>query len=239
MPAGLDTYRIRARWAPALLAATPAVAVGVALLPLLPGAQKLWSILGLAVPTFAALVARRAGNQIQPDLWASWGGPPSLAILRFKGSKDPVEIERRHRHVEAVLGGGLRLPTADEELVDPVAADGRYSSALDRLRNQVRGVSDNELLNVENRNYGFARNLMGLRPWGERVAWIALFLAIAGGLTVAVFLDWRSAIPFLLPTISSLGALIAWRFVDSDFVQPSAQAYADRLAEAIDGLPGS
>lgn len=236
MTTGLDLYSVRARWAPAILSAIPALAFGVSMLPLLEGVEKLWSLIGIAVPTFAALVARRAGNRVQPGLWESWGGAPSLSILRFSQSGDQVETERRHARLEELLGGGVRLSTATEEAADPESADARYSSALNRLIGKVRGQAQFHLLNVENRNYGFARNLFGLRTWGVRLAWATLGLAILGIGLLASIQGWSSSAPLLLPATTSAVALIGWKFVDADFVKPSAVAYAARLAETLDAL---
>src|SRR6266508_3308648 len=84
----LDAYTRRARLAPALLAAIPALAVlgASALSP-----ETTVRLLGVALGAIGLAVCglvRDHGRQIEPDLWASWGGNPTLRRLRWRGAED-------------------------------------------------------------------------------------------------------------------------------------------------------
>src|SRR5688572_31960114 len=81
MQGGFGVYTLRARIAPALLAAAPVLALGIFFLPLLPGFSKLYSIVAVAMTTYIALLARRAGHRAQLSLFASWGGAPTTSRL--------------------------------------------------------------------------------------------------------------------------------------------------------------
>jgi hypothetical protein len=234
---GPDSYTIAARIWPGLLAAAPALALGLAALPLLPGIGKLWTLLAAAFTTFAALAARRAGNRIQPVLWKAWGGPPTVERLRYSSQTSAAEVSRRHREVERILGDGLKLPTPEEESNDPVAADAAYFAATRRVIALIRGNPDNALMASENRNYGFARNLIGLKPFGLWCSGIVLVVSVAVGIAIGQASSWNSALPLLASTLVSIVAMVLWLQVDADFVKPSADAYADRLIDALDNLP--
>ncbi len=235
----VDAYTVRARVAPALLAIAPALALGIAALPLLPGAQKLWSLLAVGLTTYAALTARKAGNRVQPELWDSWGGTPTTSRLRYRDSPSSAEVTRRHQDVERALGGGLSLPTQATEQGDPETADAEYAAAARRLINRVRNDPAHHLLNVENRNYGFARNLYGLKPLGIWCAISAVAVCVLCGVLIGSFDSWPSASPLLFPALVSLTAMALWREVDPDWVKPQADAYADRVIEAAEKLPAA
>jgi hypothetical protein len=233
---GFDVYTVRARVAPALLTAAPALALGVAVLPLLPGAHKLWSLLAVGLSTYAASTARKAGNRVQPELFRLWGGTPTTKRLRYRDNASSSEVSRRHKDVERVLGGGLRLPMEKDERSDPEAADAEYSAAARRIIHRVRNDPAQRLLNIENRNYGFARNLYGLKPIGLWCAGGAFSVSAVLGTAMGFSRSWSAASFLLLPALASVVAVVLWRQVDADFVRPQADAYADRFIEAVEQL---
>lgn len=207
-------------------------------MPLLEGAEKLWSLTSLAVPAFVTLLARKAGHRVQDGLYDRWDSAPTTQRLRFDARVSPEEIARRHNRIQHVLGDAVSLPDAAAELADPAGSDLRYADAVRRLRGKMRNHSRLELLNTENRNYGFARNLLGLKPLGAGSAWLSLGVAVVVSVATAVR-DGNVMAATLtpLPIVVSLIALVSWRTVDADYVRPSAEAYADAVIEALDMLP--
>lgn len=231
-----DAYTLQTRVAVALLATAPALALGIVILPTLPGAQKLWSLLAVGVTSYAANVARRWGNRVQPSLWEGWGGAPTTQRLRFRGADSPSEVGRRHALCDKVLDG-CQLPSRLEEEADPEAADAEYRAAMGRVINLVREAPEFRLLEKENRNYGFARNLLGIRWIGVGCAVVVLaaclgFVAwqMRGGQELSA--AWLVAFPGMVAVLS----LLAWTQVGSEFVRRPAEAYADRVVEALDDL---
>jgi hypothetical protein len=228
----LNRYTFNARITAALLAASPVLALGIASIPLLSGAQKLWALVSVGLTTYAALLARKAGNRVQLDLWNGWDGAPTARRLRFREGVSPVEIERRHRDFEIALGDSVRLPTAEEEANNPGLADSEYQQAARRFISKIRSDPAYPLVHAENRHYGFARNLYGLKPAGTWCAIAVLVTSMAAGITLNLAKDFSAAQPLILPVAVSTLALVLWRNVDPDFVRPSADAYADRVLEA-------
>lgn len=232
--AGVDVYTLRARVQPALLAALPLLALGILILPLLEDAQRLWSLVSIAMTTFAGLVARKAGNRVQPQLYEEWGGVPTTARLRYGSATSPQEIERRHGEVSRIIGGGWTMPTAAAEEADPVTADRVYADSMRQVVEKVRNNPKCRMANIENRNYGFSRNLLGLKPLGLFCAWAGIVLSLVTGAGVYLAKDDIIEAAFLLlPVLTSVAALALWRLVDRDFVRPSAEAYADRVVGAF------
>ena len=233
----LDAYSIRARWAPVFLVVLPPLILCFSLVPGLPAWHKLWPLLGAAsVVILVDQLGRDGGRRLQPALWASWGGAPTTAALRHRDTANPVLLARQHERIAAIVGHAL--PTADEERADPAGADHVYQAAIAVLIARTRGRRrEYPLIFAENCNYGFRRNMLGLRPWGKLLAAAAGILALAA---IAAGLDGLENIPLALAgvvlAVSAAATVIWWRVVTPNWVQPVAWAYAERLLEAAETL---
>jgi len=131
----------------------------------------------------------------------------------------------------------IHLPSEAEESADPQHADHAYDTCVRWLLEQTRDQKKFSLLFEENCNYGFRRNLWGLKPVGVAVTVLAL-IAIAAlpvlepamRTTAAIA---RNAVPGGLTSFVLLG----WLFVVTPrWVEIPANAYADRLIEATNHL---
>jgi hypothetical protein len=232
----MDAYTWKSRVAPALLTAAPIIALGIALLPILSGVSKLWTILTLGLTTYAALTARRAGNQIQPELLREWGGWPTTSRLRFRDNPSATEISRRHSQIERILQLSQPLPTPAEESTNPDTVDAEYDAVVSRIKSLTRDSNRFNLLNLENSNYGFTRNLLGLKYLGISCCVGTFGIAVVAGLALHNWRDWHAASPLALPAAIAIISLFLWTQVDDRLVKPSADAYADRLIDALDEL---
>ena len=233
----LDAYSVRARWAPVFLVVLPSLILCLSLVPGLSAWNKLWPLLGAAsVVILVDQLGRDGGRRLQPALWASWGGAPTTAALRRRDAANPVLLARQHERIAAIVGHAL--PTADEERADPAGADHAYQAAVAVLIARTRGRRrEYPLIFTENCNYGFRRNMLGLRPWGRLLAAAAGILALAA---IAARLAGLINIPLALAdavlVVSAAATVLWWRVVTPNWVQPVAQAYAERLLEAAETL---
>lgn len=109
-----------------------------------------------------AQLARDAGKRIEGPLWASWGGPPTVRMLRHRdttiapGSKAAI-----HRHL-LDLGIVDCMPTAEEEERDPEGADALYLTCSDWLRRkalELKSKAPFDVVHSENISYGYRRNI--------------------------------------------------------------------------------
>jgi hypothetical protein len=232
----LDSYSRRARLAPVFLAALPALGLVLALIPTLPAWHKLWPVLaGGGLLALVDQLGRDAGRRLQPALWASWGGAPATAMLRHAENPNPVLLARRHRKLETLMGESL--PTEQEEQADRAAADHAYEAAVTFLIQRTRSRETFPLVFTENRNYGFRRNMLGLRPWGRRIS--AASAAVALGALIGALFGWinLAEIPLVVVLVASVTLLVIWnRTVTPEWVRRAADAYAARLLEAIETL---
>jgi hypothetical protein len=233
----LDIYSAKTRWSPVFLVALPLLLLSIALVPGLPNWDKMWPLLaGGSLVVLIDQLGRDAGRRLQPGLWSSWGGAPTTAGLRHRETANPILLARRHERLRILTG--LELPTEDQERADPVAADHVYEAVTTILITRTRPRrKDFPLIFVENCNYGFRRNMLGLRPWGMWLSVIPALIALAG---LATSLAGITAFP--LPALGALSAvslmafLIWWRTVTPAWVKRAAEAYAERLHEAVGSL---
>lgn len=226
-----DEYDRRARIYPALLAVAPLSITGVVLGITSP---EWWSaVASVAVASgfwfLAAQVGRSPGKRLEPGLWATWGGPPTTILLRHRDNPNRVHLERVHVRVASVAG--FPMPTASDEEASPETADETYEAATRELIAKTRDPARFALLFKENINYGFRRNMLGLRPWG-----IAACIVAAGftGLTAiagAGPLEVEPGTAVTLIGLDGLSAVAWWRFVNAEWVKQPAFAYAERLLE--------
>ena len=233
----LDAYSIRARWAPVFLVVLPPLILCFSLVPRCrPGTSsgRCWVPPGIVI--LVDQLGRDGGKRLQPALWDSWGGAPTTAALRHRDAANPVLLARQHERIAAIVGHAL--PTADEERADPAGADHAYQAAIAVLIARTRGRrTEYPLIFAENCNYGFRRNMLGLRPWGRLLAAAAGILALAA---IAARLAGLVNVPLALAgvalVVSAAATVIWWRVVTPDWVQPVAWAYAERLLEAAETL---
>jgi hypothetical protein len=226
-----DAYTLRAHLAPAALAAAPAIVLGVSVLPTIEEAGSILAFVFAAALAVLCGIVRGLGRKLEPELWESWGGAPTLQMLRWCGKTGEAEQIRRHQLFERITGDAL--PTQAEEEADPDGTDERYSVATTALRQRTRTGPEFKLVAQQNAEYGMRRNCLGLRPLALAVATAVLAASIA------LFFAQDKAAHFALPAGVSIIALIAWFFVDAEWVRAAAELYAIRLMETIETLAGA
>ena len=228
------SYERKARLAPAFILALP---IGMTTFAWFHGEslglQTLKSV-GLSGALLAALavlfaaVARVMGKSRERGLWESWGGNPAVDLLRHRNSN--LSSVTRQSYLECaatiLLASSTPPPTADQEGRDPATADAYYQALVDKLIESTRDRQRFPLIFEENRNYGFSRNLWGMKTLG------ILFSALSvAGCSALLYIEWDmtksiSALSFVV-FIFDLGMLSIWIFaVTRESVKVPAVAYA-------------
>lgn len=242
-----DAYGRKARLYPALLAVLPVVAVVLAWLPTIPEATVLVSFASAAA-AFGLLyilsnVARSAGKRTEKRLLKKWGGWPTTILLRHRCSSLPAPTRDRYHSYLRTAPAGLKVPTPAEEAADENAADDLYASAIHWLKEQRRGAAF-DLLHKENADYGFRRNLRGLKPLGLTICvvsmagWVLAFMlrnGVPANLHAAnVGLQNTQPSAWLALGLIAISAVAWFVLVRDVWVREAADQYAVRLLATCD-----
>lgn len=221
-----------------LIAALPVALPVSVLVPDWPTARRVWALAVVCgLPLLLGQWGRSLGQRLEPDLFEHWGGKPSVQLLRWRGPTGSAQLAYLHPRIERIAGPPLRLPSAAEERADPEGADAMYEVAGSVLRTRARMLPGAQLVAEENREYGFRRNTLGLRPFGLGAVVVGIL-----GLVVRAVWAWppsgaaEVAVPVAL-LAADLLLLVFWvRTVRPEWVAEAAWTYARRLIETA-GLP--
>ena len=245
-----DPYTFRARIQPALVVVLP---LGILMFALLPGVPffvtAFFGLLGAAGGTaIMAQVGRELGRRKEPNLWESWGGAPTTRLLRHRRLPgDLTLVPGLRQQVEQWVD--YPLPTEHEEEACPAWADAKYEEIVTSLREATRDTARFPLVFAENANYGFRRNLWGLKPIGASVAvglvfvsWAMLSLTVWGRpwpdpwWDVFVNPDSAAVIRLVVAVANTVFAAFWLCWVKPTWVKDVANAYALRLLESVQTL---
>ncbi len=232
----MDAYTLRARLAPALIAALPLAIAVTAFFPEgLSGWTALWSTIAACGGTYLlAEIGRQGGKSREENLYSLWGGRPTSLRLSHSAAPNKDTLERYHKRIEELLPD-LTLPSKDDEAQDLRTALATYEAACAFLRQRTRDKKKFPHVHQANMEYGFRRNTWGLKPAGLSLA----VLALAGHVSLVAFHDVIGApistpLSFVAAFINAaLGMFWALR-INPDWVKTTAFAYADRLLESLD-----
>ncbi|WP_055623550.1 hypothetical protein [Streptomyces sp. JHA19] len=231
----LDDYERRARLVPGLLAIFPlAILLSVLSLRQLPTVSYVMgAVVLIGIPVVVADIVREQGRNAEKSLWASWGGPPTTAWLRLRDPSDN-EVQRDLWRKAVAEVSGVELLTLRAERANPSRADQAIVTAVSQVRDRTRDIEKFQLLFNENRNYGFARNLYGVR-------WIGRGISLVGVLFVGAYMAWlwlgrhQDAITAenLFGVASCLALFIYWCvWPTPGRVQEAANKYAQQLLQS-------
>ncbi|MGH9436679.1 MAG: hypothetical protein ACRD22_01980 [Terriglobia bacterium] len=166
--AWLDRYSLQARLAPAIIALIPPGA----LLGIWANACSLSVIssallaiaLTYGLATLLAQLTRDLGKSKEASLYQRWGGKPSTVLLRHRSKAlNSYTLARYHKKLGELVRD-VRLPSAEEEQLDPEGADAVYEACGDYLRATTQDLSKYRRLFEENIGFGLRRNLWALKP---------------------------------------------------------------------------
>ena len=230
-PMPMDQYDLKARLYPGLLITLPIFAAVFSIFPKFqhPKAIGTGLFLEFALLFWLMRIARDQGKRVEPGLFARWGGRPTTILLRWSDSEiDPLTKVRYHRVLSNLIKSAF--PDAAAESRDQQSAENLYNSAVKALIEKRRGKTHHLIFN-ENCNYGFARNLYGLR-WAGVVSNIAtaILLVIACRLS-----GWH--VNEQLGGIAALDVfctILLATFASKSSVRRAAFAYAHALLRSCD-----
>ena len=178
----LDDYTLQARVSPILIVCFPTL---LWIASLFSGESTFLGLLTSLI-SFCGLgpligqLGRDSGLKRQEELLKQWGGKPTTLLFRFTNSKlDRHMLEEIHSNMKFLLPDTPNITNADERQ-DQSKTDSIYERWTNYLREATR---DYHLVQQENINYGFRRNLFGLRVIGIGMAILPLLVIMLESLS--------------------------------------------------------
>ena len=123
------------------------------------------------------------------------------------------------------------MPTEEEESQDPEHADQRYAACVAELRRLTRNKERYGLVHKRLIDYGFRRNMLGLK-------WIGIGAGLTVPLLGGLYMWWKwdpagLNILLLAVAIVSTALAVGWlTLVSESSVELGAERYANALLEA-------
>jgi hypothetical protein len=181
---------------------------------------------GLAVLAAVAYAARAAGKRIEDRLWPTWSGPPTTRWLRPDDDYlAQQEKARLYRAIKSLTGINLN---ASVKAGDPKEVDRTIEAAIRQLRHELRDQPESRMLTLHLEEYGFARNLTGLR-------WV--LVGLAGICTAICGVSWLAGTaPLSTLLIEALLLVLmggAAFFYSPTYVRQCADRYAETLFNTV------
>ncbi len=235
-----DNYTLKARYYPVILLFMPIIVTGFFYSLQFESILHFLSSLGVAgaLTYLFSQLGRDQGKRKEPFLWRTWGGAPTMQIMRLSNTYFDNHTKQRYHQKLQQLCPVPTPPDATMESNSLHTTDEIYRAWTKYLISQTRDKSKFSLLFKENTSYGFRRNLWGLRPFAIGLAIIVLsgnyfFWA----LTLNVFNPRNFPNSFIYTSVTVLLVILFWLLiVTKNWIKSVAFAYSERLCESVDNL---
>lgn len=222
-----DSYERKARFFPAFIVILPVIVFTMSLKLADEGwVNKLLVAGGAGSALVVALahMASAAGNRFGEAFWGRRGGLPTIRWLRRSDTSHSSQ-QKEQWYVGIRKLTGLDIPAA--VTAQPAEEDAIITDAIRQLRYQIRGKAVAKMVDKHNQEYGFARNLAGLR-------WLLLGFALAGTLGCAS--AWRFQHGSVYGCVIS-SCLLIYAIVMFFWLPNYVERAGDRYAESIFSIP--
>jgi hypothetical protein len=232
-------YELKARIFPSLLTLAPfTLSILIWYPDLINFESSLFTSLVIIIILFLiAKVARERGKVIQGNLLEEWGGFPSSIYLKHSDATIDERTKKRYHNYLSKNISHINLPTDKEELENPDLYKKEYNSAIQWLLEKTRDTNKYHLLYQDNINYGFSRNMLGIKPFGIIFTLISIVINC-----FCIYQNKYSSLFELPPKawlsfIISMFFILLWIvFVRKNWVKSTAAAYARTLLATCEDI---
>jgi len=219
-----DAYELRARIAPAVIVISPLIFSSVVFISSISPNLLSSTIAGigsLALIYALSLIIRHLGKSKEQVLWSSWGGAPSIQMLRPNNSTFSDDIKRtitkavKQRFSIDIEG------TAEESGEN---LDQRIEDAFRLVRQRVQQLDPSGLWYKHNAEYGFLRNL-----YASCWIWIlnSILVCIVGGVTYYINSNFLYIVISVSGAMFAVIALVLYKYLLLRPLRTAAERYAE------------
>ena len=235
----LDEYTIYARLQPFLIALFPLFMFYFSFFPMNDtGWGLLISVLSfIGIFSLLSQFSRDFGMHAEKKLYKKWGIKPTLNMLSFgRSSIQKTTLSRIHKKLAELTGIGGDIDEAAEKK-NPDQTFEIYQYWVDFLKEITRGKPEYSLVYMENINYGFRRNMYGLK-YLSLIVCLALFIIKLAFMDLpATPLNYSGLLSLLIAMkpfdkiflLSDAIFIITWFFIRESWVLYAANSYSERL----------
>ena len=229
-----DRYERKARLLPALLSCAVILpgltALGSGYIGWVPS-LSLGGALAVVGAVGLAYGASAAGRHFEKRLWPRW--PHDAPTHRWLHPEDAHCSQQQRRRWFEAIGKVVHLDIAEAAASgDRCELELVINDAVRELRHRFRHTNEIGLLDTHNEDYGFARNLAGLR-----VFWLPVS-AVSGGISWATYFVTGNGLA--LGVASSLVLVLALLlfFILPGYVRQRADRYAESFFGVLTSMAG-
>lgn len=222
-----DAYERKARFFPAFIVTIPIIVFAMSLrLPDDGWVKKTFITCGAGSALVVALahMASAAGNRFGNAFWKKRGGLPTVRWLRSSDSAHSSQQKQQWYNAIKKLTG-LDIPAA--VATKPQEEDAIIADAIRQVRYQIRGKAAAKMVDKHNEEYGFARNLAGLR-------WLMISSSISAA--AGCGLAWRFERGSVIGCVIT-GCLFVYAVVMFLWLPNYVERAGERYAESILSIP--
>lgn len=224
-----DDYERKTRFLPAVFTVLPLLPVSIVFgVPLLEWLKLVTLGVGFGAIVAVAIshIASACGNRLQDKLWPGWpyDAPTNLWLHPECTSVSVQQKQRLYQAIKDLLQLDIQraIDTGDANEIRAVIND-----AVQGLRNLMWQAPEAERTRLHNIEYGFTRNLAGLRP-----VWITFALISLVGCWLAYFWYDGAILWVVVSTVIAVGAL-ALAVLLPGYVRRKAHYYAESFFAAV------
>ncbi len=236
----MDRYSLNARIYPVVIFYMPAIILAVLFSFKFESYVHLLTSFGIvgALSYLFSQLGRDGGKKREKYLWKSWGGAPTIQLLRWRDTEININTKKRyHSKLNSVCALDI-IPDVNFEQNNPEEADDAYQAWTKFLISKTRDNKKFSVLFKENINYGFRRNLWGMKAYSLTlifVLMVATFLYY--NISFHTFDIFLYPMEFIIAEILLLIILLLWIFIITrNWIKLPAFAYAERLLEASEEI---
>ncbi len=204
-----------------------------------------FSILGLVLVALLLLIStvvRQQGRKHEKRLIKKWSALPTTIMLRREDRTLNEHTKERYYQTLNRIITSISLPV-DSDSDHAGNEDLIIVGSVEKLRELTRDTNKHRLVYNENKNYGFARNLRGVKLFGVVTSSIIIvvnFLLLI--LPSDIYL--KTLVYDLIPSVSwaiatcigTLELILFLVYVNDEFVRSAADNYARALLATLDTL---
>ena len=179
-----DRYSWRARVIPVYITAMPVVLALVVWLPhsLALPTGAITTIVLVPLAFLASQVGADFGKRLEKRLWLMWDGPTTTRFLRHSNTEfNAVTRDKVHTKLRSI---DLDIPSEGCQERNRRAGDTLLEACTLELIRRTRNREQFPLVHQGLTDYGFRRNLLGLKPYGLALSIVAILVCLWRILTV-------------------------------------------------------